>query len=358
MRNIAVKEKKELLYLKIKSAKEDSKPLVKRSLEYSFLNDYAKIKNIVKNAITTLEKPINLQNIITVLILTHPTLDNIYVYSKEQWQLYYNYKIIEQCINNKIVKVKYELLDKSEYLKNYRKNKRKVIKYIIQNIPINLFSKIFLKFLKEKEEITKQFEYFFIQELINEVPKLNDKIVKKDTKLDDIEMNLNLNNLINNEETEESSLDVIEKKLQKEKLFPQLDKEYLLHSNDFIKTLEEQFKMYSEKQINLYKIKEIIGEDNNDKIENENIGLKTSLKMNLEGSISNLSLFEDENFESNNKDNNVLLTQMNPPPNYVKKLLSDDNFFKKLDKEEYYIGIEQFKDELNRQLLISTKTFD
>jgi len=358
MSNIAVKQKKELLYLKIKSSKEDSKPLVKRSLEYSYLNDYVKIKNIVKNAIASLEKPINLQNIITVLILTHPSLDNIYIYSKEQWQLYYNYRIIEQCINNKIMKVKYDLLDKSEYLKNYRKNKRKVIKYIMRNIPINLFSKIFLKFLKEKEEITKQFELYFIQELINEVPKINDKIIKKDSKLDDIEMNLNMNSLLNNEETEESSLDTAEKKLPKEKLYPQLDKEYLLHTNDFLKTLEDEFKTYSEKQINLYKIKEIIGEDNNDKIENENIGLKTSLKMNLEGSISNLSLFEDENFENNKKDNNVLLTQMNPPPNYVKKLLNDDNFFKKLDKNEYYIGIEQFKDELNRQLLISSKSFE
>ena len=93
-------------------------------------------------------------------------------------------------------------------------------------------------------------------------------------------------------------------------------------------------------------------ESESDKIENEkDMGLKTSLKLNLEESISNLSLFEEDVVENNEKENNVLLTQMNPPPSYVKKLLNDDNFFKQFDKEEYYMGIEKFKDEINRQFL-------
>ena len=347
-------QSKEILYIKIKSLNESNKPLIKKSILHSYLSDYNKISAQVKNAIITLEKGIKLEEYKTILILNHPILTNVYIYSKEQWQLYYNYNIIDQCINNKILKMNFDLVNKDDNLKIFRKNKKKVIKYIIQNISIKLFSKIFFKFLKENGNLTKKFECFFIQELLNEKPEKNkNKKNNIDNNLDDLDMNLNINNIISNEETEESSGDILEHSTKKEKLFPKLDEEYLLHSIDFLKSLESQFKTFSEKIENLNKIKEITGEESeSDKIEDEkDMGLKTSLKLNLEESISNLSLFEEDVVENNEKENNVLLTQMNPPPSYVKKLLNDDNFFKQFDKEEYYMGIEKFKDEINRQFL-------
>ena len=164
---------------------------------------------------------------------------------------------------------------------------------------------------------------------------------------------------INNEETEESSTDLNENKKVKKEI--KLDRDYFLHTVDFLKTLEEQFKSFSEKQENLNRIKELIGEESDDyKIDNNNIQMKTSLKINLEDSLSfsNLSLFVEDNTNNNNKENNVLLTQLTPPPGYFKKLLSDDNCFKSINKQEYYIGIEEFKDNINRQFLKNSKLFE
>ena len=355
--NNAIAQKKELIFLKIKNAFEGNQPFLKRTLDLSHLNDFHKVHSLIENAILSLEKAIDIQNYNTVINLTHPTLSNIYIYSKEQWLLYYNFNIIEQCINNKTMKIEYELYDKS-ISNNFKKNKRKVIKYIMENIPLKLYTKILLKFLKENENITKKLELFFTQELINENLESYNKVEKKDNNLDDMDINLNINNLITStDETEESS-DI---KIQKEKLFPKLDTEYVLHYDDFLKTLEKQLNVFSDNQNNLFKIKEIITEDNKNKIENENLSnkaLKTSLKLSLEGNISNMSLFEDDNYDTHNRGSNVLLTQMNPPPNYVKKLLNDDNFFKKVDKNEYYMGIEYFKDEMNRQLINTCKAFE
>ena len=124
--------------------------------------------------------------------------------------------------------------------------------------------------------------------------------------------------------------------------------------------IERRLNVFSTEQNNLFKIKEIIGHDDKNKIENnncENKVLKTSLLLNLEGSISNMSLLEDDNFDNANSGSNVLLTQMNPPPDYIKKLLNDDNFFKQIDKNEYYNGYEFFKDGMNRELFNYCKSF-
>jgi len=115
-KNIANSQKKELIYVKIRSALEETKPLIKRSLDHSYLSDFNKISALIKNAIINLEKTIELKDFITVIILTHPILSDIYIYSKEQWILYYNFNIIEQCINNKTMKIEYKLLDKSTEL--------------------------------------------------------------------------------------------------------------------------------------------------------------------------------------------------------------------------------------------------
>jgi len=355
--NIVSSQKKELIYLKIRSALEESKPLVKRTLDHSYLKDFNKVDTLIKNAIKNLEKSIDINNYITIINLTHPTLSNIYIYSKEQWLLYCNFDIIEQCINNKTIKIEYELLDKNVELKKFRKNKRNVIKYIMENIPLKLYTKILLKFLKENESITKKLELFFTQELINENLETYNKIEKKENKLDDVDINLNINNIMTScDETEESS-DI---KLQKEKLYPKLDMEYVLHHEDFLKTLEKQLNTFSDNQNKILKIKQLIEEDDKNKIENENNSnqaLKTSLKINLENNYSNMSLLEEDNYDNINQRSNVLLTQMNPPPDYVKKLLTDDNFIKKPDKTEYYMGIEYFKDEMNRKIIDTIKMF-
>lgn len=361
-----INQQKELYFVKIKSAQANNDILIKRSIDYSYFSDFNLFISLIKSAILNLEKNKKLEEYIIVLILNHPILKDIFIYSKEQWQLYYNFNIIDQCINNKNIKVKYDLLDKGTSLHSYKKNKKNVIKYIMKNMNLSLFSKIFFKFLKEYEDISKKFQFFFIQELLNEVPEKNKnkKIRKKSSPNSDddldLNFNLNINNLINNEDKEGNSDGIKDSKKSEEgKLYPKLDKEYLLHTIEFLNTLEEKFKNFSEKEKNMYKIKDILGEEEeNDKIEkNKNIEDKTSIKMNLEDSFGNLSLLEYENNDSISKDNNVLLTVLTPPANYVKKLLNDDNFFKNIEKEEYYLGIEQFKDDMNRQLVNYSEYF-
>lgn len=358
MNNHDKNQRKEIYYLKIKNDLQDNKPWIKKALEYSCLSDFNKFDAIIKNVIKNAQKSIDFQECIIVLILNHPVLKDIYIYTKEQWQLYYNYNIIEQCITNKILKVKYSLLVEKDSLKYIKKNKKNVIKYIIQNIPLSLFSKIFFTFLKDNDEIAKKFEVFFIQELINETPeKHNNKKKQKEIDIDDVDSNLNINSILNSKVYEERNFVTEE---NNSKLFPKIDKEYLLHTNDFLKTLENQFKILSEKQNNLNNIKEILGEDSeSSKIESEkDFELKTNLNLNFEVPKNSLSLFEDNIYENNDLEKNVLLTQMTPPPSYFKTLLNDDNFFKQPNKKEYYTGIEEFKDEMNRQLLKYTKEFE
>ena len=348
--------KKEIFYLKIKSV-EENKPQMKKSLDYSDLNNPNKIFIVINNAIKNAEKKIKFEDYIPMLIIEHPILNKIYIITKEQWQLYFNYDIIKKCIDNKILKVKYDLLEKNDnkYDKIIRKNKKKIIKYIMQNIPLKLYSKILIDFFKDNEDIFKKFIFYFTDKILNEKLENNNSKIRKDKNLDDIDMNININNLIgnNNEDTEESSDNLNEnKKIKNKKLFEIFDIEYLPHKIEFLKTLEEQFKIFSENQINISKVKEILGEEN-EKIEKVNTSpMKTSLMININssGSLGNISFLEDDYFENNNSNNNgfsnILLTQMNPSPN-IKKMLNDDNFFKKINKEEYYIGIEQFKDEMN-----------
>ena len=50
---------------------------------------------------------------------------------------------------------------------------------------------------------------------------------------------------------------------------------------------------------------------------------------------------------------NYLSSVLNLPSQYVPNLLNKDNYFKKFDEREYYIGIEQYKDEINREAMES-----
>ena len=351
--------KKESLCLKIKNLRGDKTK--RKELKYSYLNDFNRINKEVGNEIIILESN-KQKNYIYILKLNHPILNDIYVYSNQEWKLYYNYGIIEECLKDNILLVKYDLIEnnQSEVLKKIHQTKNKITKYLMHKIPLKLYSKIFLKFLKENKEITKIFRNFFIIELLNEKPE-NFKAKSKTENTDDIDIdmnnNLNINSLIfennqQNEDTEQSSGEINDK-LIKKKLFPQLDKNYVINRNEFLKILEEQLNYFSEKQNNLNKIKEIIGEQNETtiKFNNDNKYLKTSLVINTDdNNINDFSLINEQNFD-NNQTCNVLLTELIPPCNYVKKLLNDDNFFKKIDKEEYYIGIEQFKDNMNKKFL-------
>ena len=71
MSNNVINQKKELFYLKIKSSiitKDNKIPQIKRQYERSNLNDFDKFSNVVKNAIINLERTLEIQNLVIIII--------------------------------------------------------------------------------------------------------------------------------------------------------------------------------------------------------------------------------------------------------------------------------------------------
>ena len=83
----------------------------------------------------------------------------------------------------------------------------------------------------------------------------------------------------------------------------------------------------------------------------------TSLDLVKGTSLERLSLFKNnninDNIDDNIDDNNVLFTAFTPPE-YVKKLMDNQKLFKTINKDEYYSGIEDFKDLINRDTFENT----
>ena len=63
-------------------------------------------------------------------------------------------------------------------------------------------------------------------------------------------------------------------------------------------------------------------------------------------------LFDDSSI---NNDNEILKTALNPPDDYVKKLMDNNNFFRKIEENEYYNGLEKYKDQLIRESMDALK---
>ena len=337
-------------YLKVKKYN-TKRPISKRVYDYSLLNDYDKMKDLIIEIILDMIKEKDLNGRFPLLILNHPEIKEILIYSKEQWELYYKYNLIKDCISNKTLKVEYLLYEANEKeqmhtIPKIRENKKIVIKYIIKNLPLNLLSYIFITFLKERNDVLKDYEKY----LINEITTKNINIMDNNLNNDNIEENININSIINESQKEESA-----------KKTYVLDKDYFIHKNDFLNLLDERFKKFSENQQSFDIIKNLVKEDE-EIIKEESSSEKgnyfnSSMELRNDKSLKNISLFADELDTNNN--NKILLTVLNPPHEYVKNLMSEQNFFKKFNNKEYYVGIEEYKDEINRktyEFLTNNKT--
>ena len=349
---------KEIYYLKIKKYKQSPPITIRRPFEYSSLGNYDKINGSIMNVILNLRKGKGIDNHIPILILNHPEINEIFIYSKEQWDFYYKYNIIDECITNKSLKIDFILINtnkKEDIINKFESNKKNVAKYIIKNIPINIYLNLLINFLKKRHDVSSIFQKYIINQLINE-----DEYSFKNTKNtgnnletineeDTINENLDINSIINPGEKEDKKINE-ERKDNKNK--KNNINGYIIENIEFINTLKDQTKNFYEYEKYLNDIKNVVKEEIEEK--NKNII--------EEKNISNSSLdfvptksFEKLIKEEDNSDNtkNYLRSVLNLPSQYVPNLLNKDNYFKKFDEGEYYIGIEQYKDEINREAMES-----
>ena len=75
--------------------------------------------------------------------------------------------------------------------------------------------------------------------------------------------------------------------------------------------------------------------------------------MKLDNTLRKIGIISDDNMNENIN----LYSVLNPPRNYVENLLNDEKYFKKLNKEEYNKGIEEYKDQLSRDLIQNLTKF-
>jgi hypothetical protein len=315
--------KKDKFYIKVKRYNKEG-PLAMKEFIYSNLNNYELVNEKIKEAIFNLRrKKTPTEDHIVVLVLNHPKYKEIYFDSKEEWDLLFKYNIIEECINNDSLYLGFMIYEKNNenYISLKKTNKKSIIKYIIQNLPINSFFNFFINFLNKKN-ILKEFEESFINYLI---PNNSDK---------------------KNEEN-----NTTENKNEKYK-------EYLMKNNEIIiDTLNKKFERIEKNEKSLksfIRIQNIIKDDkkneNINKIDNNS---KTHLNFTSNHPRTSMDkLFDDSSI---NNDNEILKTALNPPDDYVKKLMDNNNFFRKIEENEYYNGLEKYKDQLIRESMDALK---
>ena len=314
---------------------------LKREFDYQYLKDYDKMMENFVNLIKEIRKK-DIEDRIPIIVLNHSEINEIYIYTKEQWDLYFKFNIIQECFNNNVLKAEYILAPKEEMQKTYKliENKKEIIKYIIKNIPLKMHLNIILSFLNGNMEICKKYEKYFLDKILNcDVNQLNN-LFENEIKNDNdeiLESNININNIKNEFNFEAKK----ENKIH-------FDEEYYIHREEFIQILDKQFKIFSKYKKSLDRINEILEEK-------ENIFLQDS-----ENNIHNTSIIFQKDTSFNNiglNDNNIdkdvgLNSMLNPPKEFVKDLLDEDEkFFKQMSEKEYYDGLTQYKDQLYRDFI-------
>ena len=194
-----------------------------------------------------------------------------------------------------------------------------------------------------------------ITDLIN-----NCKKDEKDSN-ENIDENININKIINYDEKNETN-----KNINDYKELDKIYKGYYIDNNEFINSLNNKLNNISKfdgyqqsfnEIINILKEDEEKNEEEKKKeekikedidIEQNKYNFKTSL--NLQTGKSLVYLLGDNSSVNANNDL-VLQSVLNPPSSkFVSDLMEkDNNFFKKLNDEEYYKGFAEYKDQLNRE---------
>ena len=238
--------------------------------------------------------------------LKHPEKKEITIYNKEEWNILYNYNIINECVNNNTLKIDYE---ENKNINNLKENKIKLIKnHIMEKLPDKFYLHILYKFFSKNKCIEELFKQFFLKQIIES--NINEI---KDLKLENENLKQSIKSLFNTNEI----------------FFKEENK---IQNATNIKNL-----------ITLKNIRDIIenGIEKEEELLNNNLNIYYN-------EISDENIEKNKSIKNIEKNKNILLNFNNS--DFVrKKLLDENNYFKIINEKDYYLGIEKFKDLLYRE---------
>lgn len=268
----------------------------------SILNDYNYISNLNKNTNNNAQRK---------MILHHPKLKMIQINNKQDWDFLNENKIINECIESIIINKEKDIrrnILKINYANKNTENKTTkyidIVKYIINNYSLDTYFTLLLNFLKSRRDILTDFNFY----LINDLLKLKDIQEKGETKAE---------NIINQK--------IVENKT-------------ILENNIILQNLENKFQELKKMKNNYEQISDIIV----DKKYEININKKSK-------SMPSPSDIWNEDKENSMK--SVFNVYKSSPDYFIRDSRNSD-LFGIQNREEYYNGIDGFKDEL-KQLLKS-----
>ena len=268
----------------------------------SILNDYNYISNLSKNTNNNTQRK---------MILHHPKLKMIQINNKQDWDFLNEKKIINECIESIIINKEKDIrrnILKINYANKNTENKTTkyidIVKYIINNYSIDTYFTLLLNFLKSRSDILTDFNFY----LINDLLKLKDIQEKGETKAE---------NIINQK--------IVENKT-------------ILENNIILQNLENKFQELKKMKNNYEQISDIIV----DKKYEININKKSK-------SMPSPSDIWNEDKETSMKS---VFNIYKSSPDYFIRDSKNSDLFGIQNREEYYNGIDGFKDEL-KQLLKS-----
>ena len=268
----------------------------------SILNDYNYISNLSKNTNNNTQRK---------MILHHPKLKMIQINNKQDWDFLNENKIINECIESIIINKEKDIrrnILKINYANKNTENKTTkyidIVKYIINNYSLDTYFTLLLNFLKSRSDILSDFNFY----LINDLLKLKDIQEKGETKAENI----------------------INQKIVQNKT--------ILENNIILQNLENKFQELKKMKNNYEQISDIIV----DKKYEININKKSK-------SMPSPSDIWNEDKENSMK--SVFNVYKSSPDYFIRDSRNSD-LFGIQNREEYYNGIDGFKDEL-KQLLKS-----
>ena len=167
----------------------------------SILSDYKAICLEINKIITKKDELKENDVIPFIIFLEHHNHKKIEINNKEEWDILYNFNIINECIINKNkLKIDYKIIDEKD---NNSKTLdiKKILNYITDKLPKDYFLNLFLQFFSINKDISDLFKKFFIGEIqkakINEIEK---ELVIKNEQLKEC-----TNNSINIEQTNDDN---------------------------------------------------------------------------------------------------------------------------------------------------------
>ena len=288
------------------------------SILISFDDIYSNIKDVIQNKESQNKK---LKDF--VIILNHiPTGQNITIKNKKDWNFLYNYNVITECIKSKTLEINYKEIDKS----TNKENLSKIMKYIIERkIPKYFYIDSLISFVFNNETYLENFISFFFNEIDN-------------TDLDCIYNNYNTFNLIHKNNINKESLKI---------------KNYLIKTNEFLNLFNTNYLNILKDMHSLDRIKEIFDDKNKEKnqLKNVNKTIVHDHDNDNDNTCDDMDFDEDDcvkklNLSFEKRSNSKILFDNIIAENYYS---DNKQFFKKFNKEEYYIGIEDLNDKINRK---------